>query len=79
MVKEDLKGVQEMDNKKSVCKLNNPVIYLLIFWSLIWKGIGLWRSARDNRMPWFIAILFVNSMGILEMTYLFLSKRNKLK
>ncbi len=68
-----------MKEEKSVCKLNNPFIYILILWSLIWKGIGLWRSARDNRPTWFISILFVNSLGILEMAYLFLSRRKKIQ
>ncbi|MBI4128716.1 MAG: hypothetical protein HY460_01580 [Parcubacteria group bacterium] len=48
------------------------LFFLLILWSLAWKGIALWRSARREDTAWFIALLVVNTLGILEMLYLFL-------
>lgn len=55
--------------------LNDPrgqVIFLLLaVWSLIWKGIALWKSAHNNQRNWFIAMLIINSLGILEIVYLF--------
>jgi hypothetical protein len=50
------------------------LLILLIIWSLIWKGFALWASARKDQKYWFIAILLVNSMGILEMIYFFSEK-----
>lgn len=44
---------------------------LLIIWSLIWKGIALWKSARNNSQTWFIILLIVNTLGILEILYIF--------
>jgi len=55
--------------------LNNPfnqtVFILVIIWSLIWKGFSLWRAARNTQRNWFIAMLIINTFGILEIIYLF--------
>jgi len=44
---------------------------LLLIWSLTWKALGLWRAARTGSKAWFIAILVVNTLGILEILYLY--------
>lgn len=50
----------------------------LMAWSLVWKGFALWHSARRGERAWFIAFLFVNTVGILEIIYLFwFVKRDK--
>lgn len=50
---------------------------LLAIWSLFWKGLALWKSARNDERYWFIALLVINTAGILEMLYLFLFAKNK--
>lgn len=45
------------------------LIFLLI-WTVIWQGLGLWRSARSGQKKWFIAMLIVNSAGILPIVFL---------
>ncbi len=51
---------------------------LLIVGSLVLKGIALWKAARAGSKPWFIALLFINTLGILELLYIFVfSKRIK--
>ena len=47
------------------------VFGLLMLWSLFWKGLGLWHSARRGEPWWFVAILLINTAGILEIVYLF--------
>ena len=47
-----------------------------IFWSLIWKGISLWRSAKKNQLNWFIAILLFNTGGLLPLLYLLFFQSN---
>lgn len=42
----------------------------LIIWEAIWKGIALWKSGRNNQLKWFIAILLLNTVGILPILYL---------
>jgi|GEM_PF-922563 len=37
---------------------------------LILKGCALWHAARGSQKWWFIALLVINTMGILEIIYL---------
>jgi hypothetical protein len=39
-------------------------------WELIWKGIALWKTGRNNQLKWFVAILILNTVGILPIIYL---------
>ena len=54
-------------------------LLLIIFWTLPWKGIALWRSARNNHKGWFIAMLILNTMAILEIIYIFYFSERKEK
>lgn len=47
---------------------------LLIIWSGVWKGLALWRAARLKSIPWFVALLILNTVGILEIIYLLISR-----
>jgi len=48
-----------------------------IVWSLIWKGIALWKAAKNNDKAWFIALMIINTLGILEIFYIYVfSKRD---
>jgi hypothetical protein len=50
-----------------------PVLFfILIAWSLLWKGLALWHAARRNEGWWFVVLLLLNTGGILELVYLFL-------
>ena len=62
--------------------LNDPryamLFLVLSAWSLIWKGIALWKAAGNKQKNWFIVLLILNTFGILEIIYLFwFSKSNK--
>jgi hypothetical protein len=48
---------------------------LAIIWSLVWKGLALWRAAQKNNHAWFIILLVVNTLGILEILYLYVFSR----
>mgnify|MGYP003393885173 CR=1 FL=1 len=52
---------------------------VLILWSLLWKGLALWHAARQKHMWWFVAILLINTLGILEIAYLFFVAKLKPK
>lgn len=52
--------------------LNKPEFYLpILIWSLIWKGWALWKSAGKKHLLWFLMLLTINTMGILEIIYIF--------
>lgn len=51
---------------------------ILLAWSLYWKGRALWRAAQRGEQGWFIALLIINTVGILEILYLYVfSKQPK--
>jgi hypothetical protein len=53
------------------------ILPILIIWSLIWKGIALWKAGRNNQLAWFIVLLIFNTLGILEIIYIFYFGRKK--
>lgn len=49
-----------------------PSLFIIFMvWALFWKGLALWHSARRAQPWWFIALLLINTLGILEIIYLF--------
>jgi hypothetical protein len=46
-------------------------ILIAVLWSVIWKGLALWRAGRRGDKWWFIVMLVLNTFGILEIIYLF--------
>jgi hypothetical protein len=54
-----------------------PLISILMLWDLIWKGIALWKAGRNNQLGWFIALLVVNSLGILPIIYILFFQKKK--
>lgn len=57
------------------------LITVITIWSTLLKGIALWRAANLKQRNWFIVMLIVNTIGILELVYLFrfASKRLTIK
>jgi hypothetical protein len=51
------------------------LVFAFLIWSLIWKGFALWKSAELRQKYWFIALLIINTFGILEIIYIFLIAR----
>jgi len=43
----------------------------LVLWSSFWKGWALWKSAGKRQLVWFIILLLVNTLGLLEIAYIF--------
>lgn len=41
-------------------------------WSVFWMGWALWRAAKDDSKVWFIVLLLVHTVGILDIIYIFL-------
>ena len=46
-------------------------IILVVLWVIFWKGLALWHSAIRKQAWWFVALLIINTIGILEIIYLF--------
>ncbi|MBI5413060.1 hypothetical protein HZA42_01775 [Candidatus Peregrinibacteria bacterium] len=53
------------------------ILISVALWTLPWKGVALWKSARANHSAWFVILLLVNTLAILEIVYIFFfSKKN---
>lgn len=44
---------------------------LVALWVTPWKGVALWRAAGNKQLVWFICLLILNTLAILEIIYIF--------
>jgi len=58
-------------------EMNPWLLAILLLWTLFWTGTALWKAARKNSPFWFIALLIINTLGILEILYLFVFSEMK--
>lgn len=58
--------------------LDIVLIAVITIWSTLLKGVGLWRAANLKQRNWFIVMLVINSVGIIELIYLFRFASKKL-
>jgi hypothetical protein len=45
-------------------------LMMISIWTVIWKGFALWHSSKNQQKGWFIAVLVLNTMGLLPIIYL---------
>ena len=58
----------------------NPTLFIsLIVWSIVWKGFALWKAGKNRDFVWFVVLLIVNTLGLLEIIYLFAIKSKSIK
>lgn len=50
------------------------LLALAVIWDLVWRGVGLWRAAQNKDTVWFVAMIVINSIGILPIIYMLLHK-----
>lgn len=53
------------------------LIWLILLWTLPWKGLALWKAAKNEHKWWFIALLVLNTMALLEIIYIFFFSKKK--
>ena len=52
--------------------LDKQMWYLALFaWAIVWKGLAMWKAAHREQKYWFVAFLVVNTLGILEILYIY--------
>jgi hypothetical protein len=47
--------------------------------SLPFKVYGLWKSAQNKQWGWFVSMLLFNTLGLVELTYIFYFSKPKTK
>jgi len=55
------------------------VVMAITLWSVPWKAMALWKSARNSEKWWFVIFIIINTAGLLEIFYLFLLPKIKNK
>lgn len=48
-----------------------PLFVVVMLWTLYWKGRALWTAAKKDSKYWFVALLLINTAGILEIAYIY--------
>jgi hypothetical protein len=57
---------------------NQTLLLILALWTLPWKMYALWTAVKSGHKSWFIALVILNTFGILEIIYIFLIAKKKL-
>ena len=53
------------------------LMVLALAWGLPWKGVALWKSARNKQLVWFVVLFIVNTLAVLEIIYLGFFQKKK--
>ncbi len=67
-----------MNGLYGLAQIPPGLLFVLFLWSLLWKGIALWKAVKNEQRNWFIVMLVVNTIGILEIAYLFFFAKKKM-
>ncbi len=51
--------------------LNSNWLYLVLLWTLPWKGVALWKAAQNSHKKWFIVLLILNTLAVLDIFSIF--------
>ena len=68
-----------MEQFGAILQENSWILLLAGLWTIPWKGIALWKAFRLGQKNWFIVLLVVNTLAILDIIYIFAIARNKEK
>jgi len=49
----------------------NVLILILALWTIPWKIYAVWLAVKRDQKKWFVALLIFNTVGILEIFYIF--------
>ncbi len=47
------------------------ILALVMVWVLPWKGYALWNAAQLSHKWWFIILLILNTLAIVDIIYIF--------
>tara|TARA_Y100000310_G_scaffold345603_1_gene467132 strand:+ start:2232 stop:2543 length:312 start_codon:yes stop_codon:yes gene_type:complete len=45
------------------------LLITVILWEVLWKGLSMWKASHKEHKIWFVALLLLNTMGILQILY----------
>ncbi len=47
------------------------LLVTILVWTLGWKLVAMWKSAKRNHLVWFMVIAFFNTIGVLPILYIY--------
>ncbi len=53
------------------------ILLVIMLWVLPWKGYALWHAAQNKHKNWFIILLVINTLAILDIIYIFFVSKKK--
>ena len=55
----------------------NVLIVIITLWTIPWKVYAVWTAVKHNHRKWFVVLLILNTVSILEIFYIFkIAKKN---
>lgn len=73
----DGKGSKPGNEKRKKRSSMKGFYLIAILWTLPWKGVSLWKASRNYQKVWFVALLILQTVGILEILYILFFQRDK--
>ncbi len=67
-------NLSDLSQLQNLPLFNSPWFPLLLVWSMFWKGLALWRAAKGGEKVWFVFLFLINTLGILDIIYLILTR-----
>lgn len=55
------------------------LVIIAALWTLPWKGYALWLAAKNDDKAWFVALLLLNTLAVLEILYIFIFSKKRVK
>jgi len=49
----------------------NILLLVAALWTVVWKVYAAWIAAKRDQKKWFVALMLLNTLGILEIFYIF--------
>ena len=46
------------------------LLFIVMAWSMVWQGLALWFSAKNQQKGWFVVLFLLNTLGVLPIIYL---------
>lgn len=68
-----------MEALNSLNQIPSSIIFVIYAWSILWKAVALWKAAKLEQRNWFVGILVLNTLGILEIAFLFFFAKKKMR
>jgi hypothetical protein len=67
-------NIAVLNDVSAILGISGAALWALIaavaIWTIALKGFALWHAARNYQRIWFVAVLIINTFGILELIYL---------